>query len=83
MADTVFVKGIFVKTVETQYGELIKLDVELEGFTDFLVNEAKDFIKIGNNGKKYLSLDIKKGRDSGKYYLSVDTWRPKADDCHF
>ena len=65
MADKTFVGN--VKTVSTQYGELIKIGIP----------EA-DFQTHVKNG--WLNVTLKKGKDSGKYYLELDTFEPKKKE---
>lgn len=62
MADKVFVGN--VKVTNTQYGELIKIGIPEKDFTAY--------VKDG-----WLNVVLKKGKDSGKYYLELDTFVPK------
>ena len=50
-----FAKGVNVKTVETKYGEIIKVGVKLEDFKQNPVSETG-----------YINFDIKQGK-KGKY----------------
>lgn len=65
MADKTFVGN--VKATQTQYGELIKIGIP-----------EKDFNAHVKNG--WLNVVLKKGKDSGKYYLELDTFVPKQQD---
>ena len=58
-----------VKTVPTQYGEIIKLGIP-----------QADFDKYVKNG--WLNLSLKKAK-SGKYYMEVDTFEPKKQEETF
>lgn len=58
-ADVEFVKGLSVKQVETKFGDIIKLGVNLEQFCENEVNE---------NG--FINIEIKKAK-SGNYYAVV------------
>lgn len=55
-----FTKGVNLKTVETKYGEIIKVGINLD--------------EIANNPKNgsWVNFDIKKGK-SGSYYAQNQT----------
>lgn len=59
-----------VRVVETKYGELTKVSFN-ETDVARLATLAKE-----NNG--WVNLNMKVGKDSGKPYLQIDTWKPKA-----
>lgn len=54
-----FAKGINVKVVNTKYGEIIKLGVDLEKFGENPINE-----------RGYINVELKKAK-SGEYYVSL------------
>ena len=60
-----FVKGLRVKTQPTQYGEIIKLGVNMEEFKQNPVNE-----------RGYVNIDILTSKD-GKKYAKINDY--KAD----
>ena len=72
MSDKVFIDGMFVKGITTQYGEIIKQSIEMESFIAFARQHAK---KSEKDGKFYLNIDINESQ-SGKKYASLDTWQP-------
>lgn len=65
VADKTFVGN--VKVTNTQYGELIKIGIP-----------EKDFNSHVKDG--WLNVVLKKGKESGKYYLELDTFVPKKKD---
>lgn len=54
-----FAKGINVKVVNTKFGEIIKLGVNLEQFGENPINE-----------RGYINVELKKAK-SGEYYVSL------------
>ena len=65
MADANFAKGVNVKVVNTQYGEIIKLGINYE--------------KVGENpinDDGWINLDILTSKN-GKKYAVVDTFKTK------
>ena len=54
-----FAKGINVKVVNTKFGEIIKLGVNLEQFGENPINE-----------RGYINVELKKSK-SGEYYMSL------------
>lgn len=66
MAEKIFADGLNIKSKETQYGEIIKLGVNYEKFTEFLAKYV--------NERGYVNIDIKKGQ-SGKYYSELNTYK--------
>ncbi|MCP4103834.1 MAG: hypothetical protein GY750_20815 [Lentisphaerae bacterium] len=73
MSDAEFVQGVYVKVIETQYGEIIKQSFECEKFIEFMRANAKK----GNNGKWYFNADILTAKEGGAKYMKVDTFEPK------
>jgi hypothetical protein len=64
MSDKKFI-GI-VKTINTQYGELVKVSISRE---DFEKNEVNGWVNA-----------VFKTSKAGKKYLEVDTWKPKPKE---
>jgi hypothetical protein len=64
MADKQFI-GI-VKTIPTQYGDLVKVSISRE---DFEKNQVNGWVNA-----------VFKTSKSGKKYLEVDTWKPKPKE---
>lgn len=60
-----FAKGVNIKTVQTKYGEIIKVGIKLEDFANNFINENGFInfdIKTAKNGNKYAEIDnYKKG----------------------
>jgi len=79
MAD--FVDGVWVDTVETQYGDIIKLSFDIDKFIRFLA--GSEHVNLGKNGRKYLNVEIKKAKpkegEPPKHYMAVDTWKPPQE----
>ena len=73
MAD--FVDGIFLETVETQYGDIVKVSFDVDKFIEYL-NDNEHVCVSQTNGRKYFNAEIKKSK-SGKHYMAVDTYKPK------
>ena len=78
MADKTFVSGFYFKVKETQYGEIIKLGINIQQFAEF-VKEHKD--------GEYLNMDILRSRETKKPYAVLDTYKkeetkeePKTED---
>lgn len=60
---TEFAKGVKIKTVATQYGEIIKVGVKVQDFSDNPINEdgwVNFDILTSKNGKKYAAIDTYK-----------------------
>jgi hypothetical protein len=75
MAEKTYIRGIFIKSVNTQYGEMLKVDVKWEDF----IEQNKDLV----NDKGYLKMDICKMLEEKKgntHYASLNTWRPKESN---
>lgn len=62
MSDKIFIGN--VKVVNTKYGEMVKIGIPEKDF--------KAHVKDG-----WLNVVLKKGKDSGKHYLELDTFEPK------
>lgn len=69
---TEFAKGMNVKVVPTKYGEIIKLGVQIEKFSENPINDdgwINIDILTSKNGKKYAVVDdykLKKGKSDGQ-----------------
>lgn len=59
-----FAKGMNVKAIETKYGELLKIGINVE--------------KIKENPTKndWLNVTIKRGKNTNKPYLEIDNFKP-------
>jgi hypothetical protein len=60
-----FAKGVKIKTVPTQYGEIIKVGVMVLDFKDNPINEdgwVNFDILTSKNGKKYAAIDTYKSK---------------------
>ena len=62
-----FVKGLRVKTQETKYGEIIKIDINLAEFKENPVNE-----------RGYINIDILTSKE-GKKYAKINDYKPKEE----
>jgi hypothetical protein len=62
-----YVDGLFIKTRETQYGEIINQSFHTEKFIQYL--------KENTNEKGYCNIDILTTRD-GKKYAKLNDWKP-------
>lgn len=60
-----FAKGVNVKVVNTKFGEIIKLGINLEQFGENPINE-----------RGYINVELKKAR-SGEYYVSLQELSPE------
>ena len=58
-----FAKGINVKTVKTQYGEIIKLGINLKT------------IQENNTGGDWLNIDLKKSKEKDEWYQSINDYK--------
>ncbi len=67
MADKIFADGFFVKKPHENAPEFVigKLSIK--------VSDAMGF--LGAQPEEWVNLDIKESK-GGKYYISVDTWKP-------
>lgn len=62
-----FAKGVVVKTVKTQYGEIIKIGINVDEFMQNPINE-----------RSYINFDILTSKE-GKKYAALDTYKPKQE----
>ena len=76
MSDSEFVEGVFIKTVNTKYGEIIKQSFDCEAFINFMRANAKQSAK---NGKWYFNAEILTNKE-GKKYMKVDTFEPQPQN---
>jgi len=78
MADKIYVGN--GKAFSTQYGEIINVSVCLTDIQD----KAVDFLKIPDNGKKYIGLQIMKRREPDRYNnthtVIVDTYKKDSQN---
>ena len=61
-----FVKGMFVDSIETKYGEIIKISIKKDSFLENKFNE-----------KGYLNCELKKSKE-GKLYASINEYKGNA-----
>ena len=72
MAEQNFAKGVNVKVVKTQYGEIIKVGINYEKVGENPINDDGWInldILTSKNGKKYAVVDdykLKKGKSDGQ-----------------
>jgi hypothetical protein len=65
---TEFAKGMNVKVVPTKYGEIIKLGVQIEKFSENPINDDG-----------WINIDILTSKN-GKKYAVVDTYKAKKQE---
>ena len=71
MAEPIFVNGITVKVKEFDNGGIIvNLGIKIEDIIDFLLNQKAD--------GEWCNIDIKKGKESGKWYASLNTHKKES-----
>jgi hypothetical protein len=76
MAD--FVDGIFLKRVETKYGDIIKVSFDVDKFYNYLMKSGK-VVESESNGRKYFNAEIKKSKNE-KYYIEADSYVPNKQE---
>lgn len=59
-----FAKGMNIKAIETKYGELLKIGINVEK------------IKENPTNNDWLNVTIKRGKDTNKPYLEIDNFKP-------
>lgn len=64
-----FAKGVNLKSVKTKYGEILKVGIKLEEFTENPINE-----------KGYINFDILRGKESNKPYAALDTYKKETSE---
>jgi len=69
MSDKIFADGLSIKSAQTQYGEIIKLGINYEKFTEFLAKYV--------NERGYVNIDLKKGK-SGNWYSELNTYKSSS-----
>ena len=62
-----FAKGVKVKTVQTKYGEIIKVGIKLEEFGDNPITDAG-----------YINFDIKTSKNGNKY-AEINNFKPTSN----
>lgn len=58
-----FAKGVRVKSQQTKYGEIIKLGINLEEFSENPINE-----------RGYINIDILRAKETNKPYAVINTY---------
>lgn len=61
---TEFAKGVNLKTVTTKYGEIIKVGIKLEDFSENPIND-----------RGYINFDILRAKETNKPYAALDTYK--------
>lgn len=61
---TEFAKGVNLKTVTTKYGEIIKVGIKLEDFSENQIND-----------RGYINFDILRAKETNKPYAALDTYK--------
>lgn len=69
MSEKQFVKGLNIKTKTTQYGDIIKVGINVSDFCD----------KNPMNERGYINFDIKKGK-TGKWYTELNTYGQQTQE---
>jgi hypothetical protein len=77
MSEKIMVSGVFCKSKQTKYGEIIKVSFELESFIAFARENCK---KSEKNGKYYLNADCL-SNSVGKRYMALDTFEPQQQQA--
>lgn len=67
-----FAKGVKIKTVKTKYGEIIKVGINLEEFSNNHINE-----------KGYINFDILTAKDGSKKYAAIDNYKNTDEKVPF
>lgn len=62
-----FAKGMNIKAIQTKYGELLKIGINVEK------------IKENPTNNDWLNVTIKRGKDTNKPYLEIDNFKPNKD----
>jgi len=74
--ETIYINGIKIKEVETKYGTLLKLGINVDKF----VSEMEKH----KNEKGYVNLNVNKRKEVGQYgdthSVSLDTWKPEKEE---
>ena len=63
-----FAKEMNVKAIQTKYGELLKIGINVEK------------IKENPTNNDWLNVTIKRGRDTNKPYLEIDDFKPNKTE---
>lgn len=69
MSDIKFVKGLNIKTYNGQYGDILNCGINIKKLQE--ENELND---------GWLNFKIKKGKETGKWYAEIDTWKPEKKE---
>lgn len=71
MTDKIFAEGLKVTSHETKYGEIIKLGIKYDKFTEFMAKHVND--------RGYINIDLKRSQ-RGSWYSELNTYGLKADE---
>ena len=78
MVDKIFIKGIYGKVINTQYGEIGKVSIHIEKFGE----AAKAHV----NDKGYINIDILKSQKKDElgndiWYTALDTYKKDSQNA--
>lgn len=62
-----FAKGMNIKTIQTKYGELLRIGINVEK------------IKENPTNNDWFNVTIKRGKESNKPYLEIDNFKPNKE----
>ncbi|MGE5626465.1 MAG: hypothetical protein ACM3UK_00055 [Actinomycetes bacterium] len=74
MAEKTYIKGVYIKTISTQYGDMLKVSIKWADFVEQnrpLVNESG-----------YLNIDVckmKEPKNGNTHYAVLNTWKKEKD----
>lgn len=66
---TDFAKGVHIKTVTTRYGEILKIGIKLEEFSENTINE-----------RGYINFNILRAKATNKPYAVLNATKSKSTD---
>ena len=70
----IYIDGMYVSSVKTQYGEIIKLNIDIEKLKDFTEEHGVESFK---NGRVYLNVDVRESK-TGSKYACLNEWKPES-----
>jgi hypothetical protein len=75
MSEKIYAKGIFIKTRETDFGDILKVSIKVADFAAF--------VKEHKNEAGYINLDFlprkEKGEKGDTHYATLDAWKPNRE----
>lgn len=73
--EKIYAKGIYFKTVQTSFGNILKMSINS--------NQFKQWLDENTNEKGYSNIDILERKEVGKFgdthYGVLNTYKPKED----